>query len=195
MAKDDIFELTVRSLLNSQNIANVHHFQQTQNDGSGLNLDSLAEIWVASFQTQFLALLVDTFQVVDLSIRRILPTQTQPKVFPIAAFGVSTGGGLPTHACAIVGQWAEPDGRKGSGHVKICGAPVSACDEGRINLAYGTLLNAYADNFKNEQVATTGFRFQPGVFSQVDNQCRTILQARGKSRFKTCHSRQIGVGV
>ncbi len=195
MAKFDIFELTVRSLLNQQNIANVHHFQQTEDDGSGSALDALDVIWNASFKTQFLANLVDVFQIVDISIRRIKPTQTQPTVYPVAEFGIIAQPGLPTHACVIVTQLAEPDIRKGSGHVKVCGLPITAVESGRMNSVATGLMNTWADNFKNLQVAPSGFRFDSVVYSQVDNVARKILRARAYTRIKTCHSRQIGVGA
>lgn len=195
MAKDDIYELTVRSIINQQNVVNVHHFKQSQDDGSGSALDALDEIWNAAFKTEFLELLVDTLQVVDISIRRIKPTQTQPTVFAVGSFGTTAIAGLPTHCCAIVRQQAQPDGRKGTGHVKIPAPPITAVESGRVNAAYATLLNTYAENFEAEQVATSGYRFDPSVYSQVDNVARKILKARGLARVKTCHSRQIGVGA
>jgi len=194
MPNGDIYELTVRSTYASQNIVNVHHFVQNQADGTGTAEDSLDEIWQAGFKIAFADLFTAEMNVVDLSIRRIKPTQTQPTVYPVSQIGSFMGDGLPPQCCALVRQSAEPAGRKGSGSVKICCVPLTETHEGRISAAYATLMNTYGAKFVPEYVATTGYRFNAAVYSQIDNVARPILKAGAASRIRTVHSRQIGVG-
>jgi len=195
MPSNDIYELTVRQLINSQNVSNVHHFKQSGADGSGTGEFALDTIWNAAFKPFYLAVCVNVLQVVDLSIRKIRPVQTQPTVFPVAEFGTDVAAGYPTHSCVILRQFATPAGRKGTGHMKIPSPPITGVNEGRINLVYATQLKVLGDSYEAQHTdVASGYTFDPVVYSQVDNVGRKILKSVPAVRVRTCHSRQIGVG-
>ncbi len=195
MADGDIYELTVRQTLNSQNISNVHHFKQVGDDGTGTAEFALDAIWNAGFKDLYKQVVTLLTFITDLSIRQIQTVQTQPTVFPVAESGDDVSTALPTHCCAILRQKAEPDGRKGSGHMKIAGPPITAANEGRINLVYATLLKALGDAYESQHTdVASGYSFDPVVYSQVDQVGRKILKSTPLTRLRTCHSRQVGVG-
>ncbi len=195
MAIGDIYELTTRMTIFTQNVVNVHHLLQSRADGSGKAEDAIDVIWNAIFKTAFKDVMTGDVTIVDLSIRRIKPTQTQPTVYAVGESGSIMSGTLPSNCCAIVRQFAQPAGRKGSGHVKIVGVPQDNINEGRVNAAYATLLNTYGTKFAAEVVdAASGYGFDPAVYSTIDSVARPILKAGAASRVRTVHSRQIGVG-
>ncbi len=196
MAKDDIYELTVRQTVALQNVVNVHHFLQSRVDGSGLAVDALNTLWNSIFKLAFKALLSSELNIVDISIRRIKPTQTQPTVFAVGENGTNMVNAMPTHCCALVRQFAEPAVRKGTGSVKIAGVPQDAVNQGRVSVAYAALMNTYGNKFVGEIIdATSTYAFEPSVFSQIDSVARPIIRAGHSSRVRTVHSRQIGQGA
>ncbi len=194
MPAGDIYECTVRMSFFGQNVVNVHDFLQSGADGAGKAEDAIEVAWLAVFKTALLNIMTPDVTVDDLSIRRIKPTQTQPTVYGQADPGVATGESLPTHCCAIVTQLAEPAVRKGTGHVKIAGVPSDQVRGGRISESYADDLNTYGDGFEAEIIVPSAYRFFPAVYSQIDSVARPILKAGGRSRVRTVHSRQLGVG-
>lgn len=194
MPDGDIYEATVQMSFFAQQVVNVHHFVQSGADGAGKAEDAVDVAWANVFKTALRNIMTDDVTINALSIRRIKPTQTQPTVYGYADNGLATGESLPTHCCAIVTQLAEPAGRKGTGHVKIAGVPSDEVKGGRISGDYATDLNTYGDGFEAEIITPSAYRFFPAVYSQIDSVARPILKAGGRTRVRTVHSRQFGVG-
>jgi len=195
MAKDDIYETTVRQTFAGQNIVNVHHFLQSRVDGSGKAEDALDFLWNNIFKQAHLEICTGDLTIVDISIRRIKPTQTQPTVYPVGAAGLIMSNTLPPQCTVLVRQFAEPAGRKGTGSVKICALPGDEIFEGRVSESYLTLLNTYGSKFLGEVVLPSAYAFYSAVYSQIDKVARPILKGVGSARVRTVHSRQIGVGI
>ena len=198
MPDGDIFELNVDQVYNGQNLTNVLHFVQAGTDGSGSVLEALELVWFDEFRALHLAILVDTVEIVQLRARQLFPTQTQQRLLPIGEFGAFAETGLPPQQCAILSQKGErggPKGRRGAGHMKVSGVPVTVVDTGRVTAAYGTLMNllgvAFITQFTN---AISGFTFDSVTLSMVDDVPRKIEQSFGTSRIRTVYSRSIGVG-
>jgi len=195
MPADDIYELTVRSTLAGQNLANVHHFKQVGSDGTGTAEEALDTIWQAVFKPLFLQVTTSTFEVVDLSIRQIQPVQTQPTVFGALAMGDEAGEALPSHCCVLLRQQAIPSGRKGSGSMKVPAVPLTFVDRGRITLVAAVLYKALGDAYEAQHTdVASGYTFDPVVYSQIDSVGRKIMKSTPSTRTRTVHSRQIGVG-
>lgn len=195
MPDGDIYELTVDQTFSLQNISNVHHFVQIGTDGSGNAREALGDVWETEFKAAFLALVVADLTVVQLRIRRILPTQTQQFITPIIEDGDVAFNGLPPQQCAILRQLGTRSGRKGTGHMKISGVPVTSVENGRITAAYATDMNTLGDVYAETHTdAGTGFTFRAIVLGTSDNVAREIQKAGSTSRIKTVYSRTIGVG-
>lgn len=195
MPDGDIYELTVDCTYGGQDIANVHHFVQVGTDGSGSARESLATVWSDEFKPSFLAVVVDVLNVVQLRIRKLFPTQTQQHVQAIGETGDYVETGLPPQQCAILRQHGTRSGRKGTGHMKISGVPITEVDTGRVTAAYATKLNTLGTAHATSHTdAGTGFVFRSCVLGTTDDVAREIQKAGGTSRIKTCYSRTIGVG-
>lgn len=195
MAEFDILECNIDMTYSGQDVTNVLHFIQVGADGAGDVREALATLWEDHYKTTFLALLVNAVSVVQLRIRKLYPTQTQQHLAPILEGGDSVANGMPPNCCAIMRCASVRDGRKGVGFMKITGVPQDAVNEGRINLAYGALVNAHGAVYEDDQTESgSGFVFRSVVYSVIDNVGRAILKAGATSRVKTVYSRSAGVG-
>lgn len=196
MPAGDIMELTVDQTYAGQNIANVHHFLQIGPDGTGTWQNALKDIWTAFFEDKFLDMVIDTLEVIQIRLRRLLPTQTQSSIIARGVPGNITGDGLPPHAATLVRQYGEGADRKGTGGSKIAGVPEAAIEEGRISAAQAALMVAWGDVAESDQTdATSGFVFRSGVFRPSDGTIRKIVKSFATPRLVTVRSRQIGVGA
>jgi hypothetical protein len=198
MPDGDIYECNVDQTFNGQNLTNVLHFAQVGTDGTGTAREALADIWEANYQNPHRDLLVPAVEIVQLRIRKVLPTQTQQFFDVLNKPGTAVGDGLPPQQCAILAQKGTrggPGGRRGAGHMKISGVPISAQDEGRINVAYSDLMNILGIVFKGLHVdIPTGYTFESVILSMVDSVGRKIIESQSTSRIRTVYSRSIGVG-
>lgn len=198
MPEGDIYEVNVDQTYNGQNLVNVLHFIQDGTDGSGSAREALGDIWVDNFQLPHLALMVTNVTIVQLRIRKLLPTQTQQFLRTINATGSQIESGLPPQQCAIIsqkGQRGGPKGRRGAGHMKVSGVPLGATDAGRVNLNYATDMNTLGLVFADKLTdMATGFTFDSCVLSAVDSVARVIVHSGSTSRIRTVYSRSIGVG-
>jgi hypothetical protein len=198
MADGDIFELNIDQTYNGQQMTNVLHFKQDGTDGSGSVLVALGNVWVVNMQSLHLALLVSSLNVDQLRIRKLFPTQTQQFLQAVNLPGDALGDGLPPQQCAILSQQATrggPGGRRGNGHMKVSGVPITAQDSGRINNAYGADMVALGAQFQAKLTdIPTGFTFDSVVLSMVDDVARVIVGSGPTSRIRTVYSRSIGVG-
>lgn len=195
MPDGDIYELTVDQIYGSQAIANVHHFVQKGDDGSGDGREALGIIWSDEYQVAFLACVSIELEVLQLRIRQLLPTQTQQFIQSIATPGTISQDGLPPQQCAILRQYGTRAGRKGTGHQKISGVPVGSVDTGRVTAAYSTLMNTLGDADESTHTeSASGYQFRGCVLGTSDNVAREIQKAGGTSRIRTVYSRTPGVG-
>lgn len=198
MPDGDIFELNVDHTYNGQNLTNVLHFEQDGTDGSGSNLEALELVWFDNFRVPHKALLVDSVNIVQLRARRLFPTQTQQRLLAINESGDVAEIGLPPQQCAILSQKGErggPKGRRGAGHMKISGVPITEVDTGRVSAAYATLMNTLGLVFMAKLTnPISGFTFDSVTLSTVDDVARVIEQSFSTSRIRTVYSRSIGVG-
>lgn len=198
MADNDIYECNVDQTLNGHTIVNVLHFQQDGTDGTGSAREALADIWEANFKAPHKALMVTGVLIVQLRIRKLLPTQTQAFFRAIGENGDTLATGLPPQQCAILGQSGErggPGGRRGAGHMKISGVPDSASANGRVNVAYADLMNTLGLVFAAKLTdVPSGYTFDSVILSAVDGVARQIINSGSSSRIRTCYSRTIGVG-
>lgn len=198
MPDGDIYECNVDQTYNGQNLTNVLHFTQVGTDGTGGARQGLSEVWQNEFQQAHLDLLVEEVVIVQLRIRKLLPTQTQQLIVPIGDPGAVLTDGLPPQQCAILQQKAErggPKGRRGAGHMKISGVPIGNTDAGRINLNYANDMNVLGLIFAATHTdAPSGYTFEPSILSMVDNIARPIINSGSSSRIRTVYSRSIGVG-
>lgn len=199
MPSGDIFECNVDHTYAGQNLTNVLHFLQVGDDGTGSALVAISGIWVTNFKNPHVALLVDSVNIVQLRIRKVQPTQTQQLIFPIGQVGDVVQNGLPPQQCAILeqkGQRGGAKGRRGAGHMKISGVPVTVVDTGRINENYAGDMNTLGDVFQEQLIdGPSGYKFDSIVLSQLDGFARVILFSGPTSRIRTVYSRSIGVGV
>ncbi len=199
MPNNDVFELNVDHTYNGQNLTNVLHFRQSGTDGSGSVLEALELVWFDNFRGPHKDLLVVDVNIVQLRARQLFPVQTQQRLLPINETGTISEIGLPPQQCAILSQKAErggPKGRRGAGHMKISGVPVTEVDTGRVTLAYATLLNTLGAVFM-ERITNpiSGFVFDSVTLSAIDDVARRIEQSFATSRIRTVYSRSIGVGT
>lgn len=195
MAANDVFELSVDMDFGQQNCVNVHHFIQNGVDGTGIWQDALTSVWEDSYEASFLALMTTAVNVVQLRMRRLLPTQTQQTIVSVGELGTHLGASLPTHLACLLRQRGFPTGRKGTGGVKICGVPTSEVLNGKITVAYAAKVTTYGNISEADIVdGATGYSFRSGVLAQSDDTFRAIEKSQVTPRIVTVHSRQIGVG-
>jgi len=195
MPANDIMELTVDQTYAGQNITNVHHFQQLGPDGTDIWQIALKSIWTALFEPAFLAMVIDTLEVIQIKLRRLLPIQTQQSIFARGTFGTIAGDGLPPHAATLVRQYGEGADRKGTGGSKIAGVPEAAIEEGRISAAQAALMVTWGDLAEVDHTdGVTGYTFRSGVFRPADGTIKKIIKSFATPRIITVRSRQIGVG-
>ena len=195
MPAGDVYELAVDQTIAGQAITNVYHFKQVGGDGTGDGRNAVDAMWDAVYKATYLAILTDQVTINQYRTRRIHPTTTQTITTATTGDGDVAEEGLPTQSCAILRCSAIPLGRKGTGHVKLAGIPISAVTEGRLDSAIQALIRAFGEFMEaNQTDAGSGFVFRQVVWSIVDSIAREIVSARTTSRIKTVHSRQIGVG-
>lgn len=198
MADQDVYELNVDQTYNGQNLTNVLHFKQDGTDGQGSARVALGDVWKDNFRVPHLNLLVAGITIVQLRIRKLRPTQTQQLLVPIGEIGGVIELGLPPQQCAILSQKGErggPQGRRGAGHMKISGVPITVVDTGRINAAYGIQMNTLGAVFEAKLTdVASGFTFDSVTLSLKDLVARVITLSGETSRIRTVYSRSIGVG-
>lgn len=195
MPSGDVYSVSIDQTFQSQNLSNVVHFIQVGSDGTGDARDALATVWEAEFKTTLLACMIGDVEIDQLRIRRIHPTTTQAKIEAINEQGSQSGVGMPVGSCAICRFSTQSSGRKGTGFTKVAGASIDFVQDGRADLAYALLLQAYADEFIQDYTdAGTGYVFHAAVWSKIDLVARPIEIGIALTRIKTIHSRQIGVG-
>lgn len=195
MPASDIFELNVDMTWNGQNCVNVHHFTQVGADGSGTWQAALQSVWEDNYKAPLLDMMVTAVLVVQTRMRRLFPTQTQQTIVSVAENGDLLDIGVPTHCAVLLRQRGFPTGRKGTGGVKLCGAPAGEVLNGRITVAHAAKVATYGNVSEANIVdGATGYTFRSGVLSQVDDVFRAIEKSQVTPRVVTVHSRQIGVG-
>jgi len=198
MADLDVYECNVDQTYNGQNMTNVLHFVQEGTDGTGGARQAIAAIWDDNFAAPHRAVCVAAVTFVQLRIRRLFPTQTQQFISPVGLVGDVLNDGLPPQQCAILSQKGVrggPTGRRGSGHMKISGVPLTVTDAGRINVNYANDLNTLGLVFVASLTdAPSGYTFSSATLSNVDNVARQITVSGSTSRIRTVYSRSIGVG-
>lgn len=195
MPANDIFELNVDMTWAGQNCVNVHHFIQKGVDGTGTWQAGLLAVWNANYKAPLLAMMVTAVEIVQIRMRRLLPTQTQQTITAVGENGDILDTGVPTHCAVLLRQRGFPTGRKGTGGVKLCGLPDSAVLNGKLTVAAAALVTTYGNVSEADVVdGASGYSFRSGVLSQVDDSFRAIEKSQVTPRVVTVRSRQIGVG-
>ena len=196
MPSGDVYSMSVDQTLASQALSNVLHFVQVGSDGTGDARAALYSVFDTSFLDALLGCLVSDVDIVQTRIRRIHPTTTQAKITAVGAPGLLVGNPMPVGSCSIIRFSSESSGRKGTGFSKITGARTIDVRDGRVDVVYAVLLQAYADLFPIDYTdAGTGYVFRACVWSSIDLVARKIDIGNALTRVRTIHSRQIGVGA
>lgn len=194
MPANDVFELSVDAIYNTEGMTNVMHFQQVGADGTGDARDALLAIWLGTFDTSQRACQVDSVVHFQDRCRRVLPTQTQTIQVANSGVGTVVGNGLPTNQCAILRLYGALSGRKGVGHQKMYGVGVAFQLAGRLSLAWRDKVEAYAAPFPfNQTHIPTGYVFRAGVLGN-DGVLRQVQGTDALPRVKTVYSRSSRVG-
>lgn len=195
MPAGDIYELSCDSLLDLQNLTNVHHFVQVGADGTGDPRVALASIWTLSFQVAWLNTQPLTSTLVQTRGRRLLPTQTQSFFTAVGVAGGIIGDVLPANSVVVLREYAIPSGRKGIGNQRISGIPASGTDAGVIDTTYAALVELYGLPFTVDQThVASGFVFRACVLGS-DDVARKIEKVLATTKVKQLRSRTIGVGT
>lgn len=191
----DIFERSTDMTYGGQNVVNVEHLQQIGADGTGTWQASLFTNWDVAYKPRMRNLMTAQVNIVQVRMRRVLPTQTQQTTTTVNEAGLHAGDGMPPHIASLLRQHGETTGRKGTGGIKFTGIPNTEVLNGRITVAYAALMELYGDQDESDITdGATGYTFRGGVLSQVDDVFRKILKSYATPRVVTVYSRQRGVG-
>ena len=195
MPADDVFELNVDMTWGGQNCVNVHHFIQVGGDGTGTWQAALLSVWEDNYKALLLDMMVTAVNIVQVRMRRLLPTQTQQTITTVGETGDILAIGVPTHCAVLLRQRGFPTGRKGTGGVKLCGLDETEVLNGRITVAQAAKVTAYGNvSESNITDGATGYVFRSGVLAQSDDTFRAIEKSQVTPRVVTVRSRQKGVG-
>lgn len=195
MAADDVFAVSLDTQYNGQNCVNVLHFIQIGADGTGTWQAALLSVWEDNFKVPWIALMVGGVNIVQVRMRRLIPTQTQQTITNIGTVGAHTGAGMPTHAAALLRQRGLTTDEKGTGGQKIVGVPVTEVANGRISKAYSDLMVAYGQEGEVDITdGTSQFKFRQVIYNVPLKSSRKVIHSDGTPRIVTVHSRQLGVG-
>ncbi len=194
MPDGDVYQLSTDLTYNGQNCVNVFHFEQNGTDGTGDPRQDLTDVFNFTYATLFRGLMTVGVQFVQIRVRRLIATKTQTLINTVGSAGTHSGGGMPTHAAALVRQRGEtPLARRGTGGLKIVGVPFTVVAAGRLTAAYAGLMQTFGALGEVDHTLTA-WTWRQCILSG-GNVARIIEHTSVAPRIVTVRSRQIGVGA
>jgi len=196
MAQNDVFELRVNYVMNSQKMVNVHHFVNDSAAGTGDEPSALADVFNNDFVPVLTTALTDSITVASISARGVGAAQTQYVEVDASSPGAIASQPLPTNIAGVISMYTGGILPRDRGRVYIPGLPEAGQDRGVVSVATYSNLNDYAFLFNDDHTdAATGYVFHMVVWSPAFPAVRQVQLAVPQSILKSMHSRTIGVGV
>jgi hypothetical protein len=166
MPANDLYEVLFDQVYGDQRLNTSFYLFQESADGGGDARVAAIDGLFDKLKTAWSNCCTDSWAIVQVRARRILPVQTQPFYSASVQPGAVIVGGLPPQSCAVISQKNSTTGQFGNGRVFLSAIPKTHQSNGRNTLAAMDLLTILADLLV-EPVVEGGYTFTQGIYSQT----------------------------
>lgn len=192
MAAGEIYQITDVQVMHAQPLANVWYMEVIDDTGAGDDMQEVATAFEDNVVVIMAASQSSELEHDCLLVRRVVPTTTPARVFPVGINGSTSANALPSNQALTIRHYSAIGNKNQRGRAFISGILESTVDEGRLKASVVTgwqvLLNTIT-----AQIDSNGHQYRLKHYSKKLNQFWDIEEADLNPRLTKVRNRTPGV--